>query len=337
MNVNRIIIHELIKEAKTTSAEHKLSSGLINVDDGIVNMAELLHDSFEQSISSYTKFGKTSTPNSVYININKYVDDDKTDTRFINFGRASVIELKALIEKQIFATGGYYLFIDYEINGQNYISIVIVRNKDAYNIKWDGDNFAIDTTQNVNIDKLAMGFRLNVGIYQNKGSDRNYIALISKQGDDASEYFKKWVNVEGAIDHKLNTRNFVEMIKSIGPPQDYEKPDEFDRHVHSAIIAYKSKNKNNIDIDHISELFYGSRTHIRDHADKEWGLEIDPIFRVNSNELRKLVSYEADAAGISVRLAVEAFQKGEVELANEMVIIRNKTIFSKLVRQRGES
>ncbi|RZL00114.1 MAG: hypothetical protein EOO89_30670, partial [Pedobacter sp.] len=89
-------------------------------------------------------------------------------------------------------------------------------------MQWNGSNFKIDETENINIEKLAMGFRINCGLYLDNNDTRNYLALISHQGDDLSRYFITWVNADHVIDSRVNTRQLIGVIKEIGVPTGYE-------------------------------------------------------------------------------------------------------------------
>ena len=270
MQVSRIIIHELVKEAHSVDVDYKSSSNLIQVNPGIDKLVEHIHIAFDQSITKYSKFDKSNTENAVYKNIDKYLTQANDDNQFIHFSKASLSELAILISREPFATGGFYLFVDYLENGYNYIAIIIVRNKDAFNINWNGNDFSVDETENINIEKLAMGFRINCGLYLDESDTRNYLALISHQGDDLSRYFTIWVNAAHVIDSRTNTRQLVGVIKEIGAPDGYENPDDFERDIYDWIDGVRKANKNVVDIDVLSEAFYGSRMFIRTMPRSGW-------------------------------------------------------------------
>lgn len=336
MQVKRLIIHELIKEAHSIDIEYKSSANLIPINDGTRKLIDRIHIAFDQSITKYSKFDEANETNSVYRQINKYLNDKNDDDQFITFSKTSLSDLATLIKREPFATGGFYLFVDYVENGFNFISIIIVRNKDAFNINWTGDNFSIGETENINLDKLAMGFRINCGLYLDNNDSRNYIALISNQGDELSKYFTTWVNAGYVINNNVNTRQLIEIIKDLGPPEGFENPDEFDRGVYDWISSYKKINKNTIDVDALSEALYGTRMYIRDYAQQTLNKEIDPIFKVSESELKKLIRYKATSKGISISIDIEKFISEEVILREGMLIIKDPKIYNELERQRNE-
>ncbi len=333
MNVYRLIIHELEKEAKSTSITYKSSDSLLEINDGTTNLVTQIHNSFDKSLSQYSKFDTSKTTNAVYLNTNKYLANDDDDT-FIELSKTSLSDLADDIKREPFATGGYYLFMDYIENGYRYISIIILRNTNAFNIKWGGNKFSVDPTENLNIDKLAMGFRLNCNLYNVPGEDRNYIALVSNQGDDLSKYFIKWVNADKVISNQVNTKTLVNIIKDLGPTDSTIDRGEFERTVFEWINLYRKQNSNTIDIDKLSESLYGNSLAIRDYANRELNTEIDPIFRVHPNELRRLVRLRAVTKGISVTIDTDKFDSEEVVIMNGTLIIKNKSIVESIEQQR---
>lgn len=338
MILKRIIIHELIKEAGKTEASFVPSTSLLDVNNGLTNMIREVHDSFEKLINSYHKFKPSSDKKAIRNNAYKYTKDDETDHRFISWSRLGMRELESEIKTVPFATGGYYIFSDYEINGFQFLSIVIVRNKEAFNIKWDPTTkmYNVDSTENINIEQMAMGFRLNVNLF--KGTfTRNYIALINKKGDGASQYFKDWVCVDEGTGPKQNTNNFINIIKNIGIPETFEgDEDDFLKHVYDSIEAEYKGNEGIVNIDRISELFYKDRTRIRKYAEDEYGQELDPEFKIHTDALKKLIRFKATVKGLTITLDIGLFQNETVLLHDNSVIIRNQSIYDQLSKQRNE-
>lgn len=338
MILKRIIIHELIKEAGKTEASFVPSTSLLTVSEGLTSMIQEVHESFEKLINSYHKFKPHSEHKSIFINAHKYTKNEETDERFLNWSKKGMRELEDVIKSVSFATGGYYVFSDYEINGSKFLSIVIVRNKEAFNIKWDEATgmYKVDTTENINIEQMAMGFRLNVSLYRG-ASDRNYIAIINKKGDGASQYFKDWVCVDEGTGPKQNTNNFINIIKEIGLPENFDgDEDTFFKHVYESIQNEQKSNQGNVNVDRISELFYADRGRIRKYADDKYGQELDTEFKVHTDSLRKLIRYNAKVKGISISLDIDHFQNETVVLKDDSVIIKNKSIYDQLLKQRNE-
>lgn len=338
MKLNRLIIHEIIKESGKINVEYIPSQHLLKTDEGLTNMMLNIHESFDKSISSYHKFKAHSQEKAIYKNARKYLKTENTDKQFLSLSRTGMRELAESLKDVPFATGGYYIFSDYEFKGYQYLSITIVRDKDAFNIKWDSNTntYNVDTTQNINIEQMAMGFRLNMGLYKLK-DQRNYIALVNKKAEDTSQYFKDWVCVDEGTSGKLNTNNLIRIIKDLGQPENFDgDEDDFLKYVYDNIQAEQKANKGHVNVDRISELFYHDSRYLRNYAEEEYGEELDAEFKVHLASLRKLIRYRAHVKGIAVSLDVEHFQNQTVELRDNSVIIKSRSIYEQLKRQRDD-
>ncbi|QIH35504.1 nucleoid-associated protein [Sphingobacterium sp. DR205] len=333
MKVNRLIIHEIIKESKDKNVNRNISKGEINIDDNIVRMTEFLVNSFDDSNIKYGRF-RNGHENAFSLNAIKYISANRIDKKtFFDFTRLSLNELVLILENVILATGGYYFFVDYEKNSTPFILVLIVRNKEAFKIDWENGTFTIDETANINIDKIAMGFRLNCSLLDNITADRNYIALVSNQGESLSDYFLTWTNTDITNDSTKSTQHLVNLLRVIKKPIDTDE-NEFRRNAFSWMTQYKKINKGYVNIDKLSDYLFGDKNTIKNYA-KELGYEIETELKVNSAKLRSLVKYSAKSKGINVSFNVEDIDSGDITIDanNQVVVITNKSIFDKLLSQ----
>ncbi len=338
MKLHRLVIHELFKESGTTDVDFTPSTALLTIEESLSEMIANIHESFEKSISSYHRFKPHSDRKAIFVNASKYVKKEETDDRFYKWSANSMRELAAAIEQKPFATGGYYIFSDYEINYSRFLSIVIVRDKDAFNVTWNKNTkiYHVNTMQNIDIDQMAMGFRLNVNLYK-AVDQRNYIAVISRKSEAVSQYFRDWVCIDEGTSSRSNTTNLVRILKHLPQPDDFQgDEDEFLVSVFNVIDSEQKAQKGIINVDRLSEMMYKDRSFLRNYAQQEFDLELDPEFKVHTTALRSLVRYKAKTKGISVSLDVEQFRDNTVELTEGTVIIRSRSIFEQLWSQRNE-
>lgn len=339
INVNRYVIHFLDKEKNKTTATIDYSKKISYSDNFSKILAESLHKSITESASlKNTKFKENNT-NDFSTLLNNYLElsDDVDDQSFLDFSK-SLDKLREEIESKPFATGGYYLFIDYNIGVNRYISVVVLRKKGGLNvIKKDGV-YTLDNTENINIDKIAMAFRLNFGIYLNLESEvdkNNYLALITTQHDgEVSEYFRDWVNAGDMIKNSENTKSFLRIIKNIDMPQNdqgkdsFKSLDEFKRAIFDNIKDRKSKT---INLSDISRHFYGeeNETKIADTA-REFGIDIDNEFKKDARIVRELITIKASVDGIIISVDYDKINPDEVDIQDGYILIKNKNLANKL-------
>jgi len=339
MQVNRLVIHQLEKATGTRGVGlYHFSNSLMPVHEGVNRMYELIHDSFEKDKTRYGKYKLHIVNNAVMLNSNYYIAD-MTDDVFLTYTRASFTELLDKIRTESFATGGYYLFADYSTGGSRFMSIIIARKKDGFNIEWNsrGGEFEFLDTKNVNTDKLAMGYRLNVELYRARNTeDRNYVALLTNQGESISGYFLEWVNATDGINGRVQTGVLVSAIKNLTPPPSAIDEADFQSTAYDIINEYRKNNRGLINIDAISQLLYGDSSIIRTYIENELRQEIDPEIHGDTTALRRLIQIKANVKGINLTIDSSKFSSQEAEIDGDVLIIRNRELVNQIrVQQNG--
>jgi nucleoid-associated protein YejK len=338
MQVNRLVIHQLEKEPlKREIKLYNSSKSLMPINDGVNKMYALIHESFEKDKTRYCKFKLENTTNSVMLNINTYLSSI-SDESFLKYTKASLDNLASNLRKEMFATGGYYLFADYELNAHKFLSIIIARKKDGFNIEWLNENQAFNflDTKNINTDKLAMGFRLNRNFYNLTGAeDRNYIALLTNQGDSLSEYFLDWVNASETVNGKIQSDILVTALKGIGSLDENEDDADFENRAYDALISYKKANKGKVNVDRISETLYGNPATLRTYIEGTLKKDIDSDIHVDGSVLKKLIQIKANVKGISVTIDSTKFTTDEVRIVDNTLIIANSTLVNQIKAQQA--
>ena len=330
ISINRYIIHYIEKEPKKTESILELSKEILLEDEFSKKLISEIHSNI--SINPSLKNTKFDYPNSTIFNteIEHYINNSNNDT-FINFTN-TISKLNSKIEKIPFATGGYYLFIDYSIKSKNYIGVILLRKKDSINIIKENGVFKLGDSESINIEKIGIAFRLNVEIFKDRNNnDLNYIALITSQTDgNISDYFKEWINSQTIIPGKENTSNLVSIVNSIPIPETTDGEQIFKDRIafKKSVFDYqKSKKSKSINLLDLSKHFYGDQNYIITFA-SNCNIIIDNEFMKHQNSWRKLIHIDGKIDGVEIRL--------DEKVLNNIVIIQEDKIIiksSKLVKQ----
>lgn len=339
VKVNRYIIHFLDKEKNNNEAKIDFSTTVSKSDEFSIRLAQEIHKSISDSPSlKNTKF-KEKNENDFSNGLNEYLSLAETDDEtFILFSK-TLDKLREKIENKPFPTGGFYLFIDYLINNDRYISIVLLRKKGGLNVVKSGDIYVLNNTENLNIDKIAMAFRLNIKFYQNSENEtdkKNYIALVTTQQDgEVSGYFKEWVNAGDLIKSIVNTDNLIKIIKAIDIPLDefgvpkFKDLGDFQRAIYDYSKPFKT-----INILDLSKYLYGenNQSKIADYA-KENQFVLDNEFQKNTRKWRGLITIKARIDGIELNVNYNKINNDEVEVTDNSIIIHSKQLAAKIRSQ----
>ena len=116
------------------------------------------------------------------------------------------------------ATGGYVIFIEYEINSIRFIAVFIVRDSKEVTLeKSDSKNgFLVQLTKIVKTENLAMATRIDIAKYL-KSEDR-YLHFTHVKGN-TSEYFIKWIEAEVADKSKDDSKTFIKILNNVELPR----------------------------------------------------------------------------------------------------------------------
>lgn len=342
IEISRYVIHFIEKEKNKTIATLDLSKKVSKEDDLSKLLVRELHKSINDNHTlKNTKF-KENNSNDFSTFLLNYLETSEDDD-FYSFSK-SIEKLKEGIEKESFATGGYYLFVDYSISSKRYIAIALLRKKSGINISKSEGIYKLDSNENLNIDKIAMAFRLNFEIYLNAEIEiekRNYLALLTTQHDgEISKYFKEWVNAGDSIKNSENTANLIKIIKAIDRPKDdegkgiYASLGDFQK----AIFDYSKSNKSKtINIFDLSKHLYGENqgNKIADFA-RDYKIIIDPEFQKDSQKWRGLITIKASVEGIELNVNYNKINDDEVKVLEDQIIIYSKKLAEKIRFQHKE-
>ncbi len=337
LKVFRYTIHYLEKEQKKTDVSIDYSTRVLPIDEFSKILVEETHKSINESPSLKNTHFKDQETNLFYNSLNDYLSIN-TDNDFYTFSK-SLSDLEEKIKKESLAVGGYYLFADYEIYGKRYISVILLRKKSGINIFKVGDVFKIDSAENINIEKVAMAFRLNFQIYNEEEDDRNYLAIITtQQNGKISGYFKDWVLAGGIIANDKNTDNFVDIVKAIDLPSDENgKPlyrrEEFQKAVYDFVQSRKDKSINLLDLGF---HFYGEakKSTFVDYAHDN-DMVLDPEFKRANDKWKRLITIKASVPGIELNVDYDKVNPKNVELKGDKIIIHSKELVDQIAKQNA--
>jgi nucleoid-associated protein len=293
--IHRYVIHELEKQARTVTTNLKLSQNIAEIDEFSELLILKLHDSFkEDSSTKHAKFESTDS-NVFKKGILGYIENGYNENTFLKFASDSMKDLETDLKKQSLAAGGFFVYADYTYQNKRYIIVTLIRKTDGFDTETVNNVIRVKSIKNLNVNKLAMGFRFNLDIYTNKDTDlRHYLAIISNS-KDVSEYFKKWVSADDFV--TVGSENLIK-LKLIGG---YFFKDEY------ALIAY---------------------------ADQEV-ISIDHEFVYNEAILKTLIEIKVNTDGINLTIRRSKIKPTHIDLQGGLVIIHSMDLALKLSEQIG--
>lgn len=337
--LNRVVIHEVIKQDKTNVATLDLSSTLADNEDKV--FAELVARVNET-------FGTTPTlknsqfdddADTVFSTLLKAYVANPSNDNFYSFSVRSIEKLRESIQKVPWATGGFYCFSDYDDNGRRCVAVILLRRRDSFNFTKSNGTFRAQGGETVNYDKIAMGFRLNVQVYLDHENHSNYIAVIASQQDQLSSYFKEWVSVTGVISKEKNTRELVQLVKLLPMPEGEERQaiypsmDAF----HKAIYEYVEEiHQKKVSLTNMAIHFYGKDREriILDIADQKQ-IIVDNEFVRDAKTWKRVIAVRAQIPGVRLFIDYEKINSGVVVLHQNQLVIHSPELVNQIKAQQN--
>jgi nucleoid-associated protein YejK len=162
---------------------------------------------------------------------------------------------------------------------------------------------------------------------------RNYVALLTNQGDKFSAYFTDWVNATDTVNAKVQSDILVNAIKNIGAPPGEDEV-EFELRAFRSIAGYRKSHKGKVNIVDISQLLFADPDRIGNYILNELQLEIDSDIFLDAASLRKLVQIEASVKGINLTFEAGKFGN-EVHIEDDLVIINSRDLVDQIRAQQS--
>jgi nucleoid-associated protein len=303
--INRIIIHELKKEATSSSAEIILFDSLIDAaDNRIVGLVTQLNKRYKESNEKYGVFDPEA-PTIFHSAFQSYFDNDE-DQKFINFSRSAAQNLKDRIENIPAAKGGYLVFVDFNIN-YRFVGVFLVRNTSGISFRMSQSQFNIDDVQHIDVENLAMAGRINLNLFS--GNETRYLSFINNKQDSVSKFFIQWISSTELESNKKDTENLYQLFKTVDIPIDPETgiaPDQttFFNNIHSVIISAPGRR---VTLRGLSEELFGDPEFLIRECESR-GIRINGEFKADAQVLKKFVHVKVKADNIDLAFPLNAYR-----------------------------
>jgi nucleoid-associated protein len=330
MELNKIIIHELIKESGSNETELTRSEQLVDIDDNSIGLVSALNSTYNSDKVLYAVFDK-SEGKYYPEKFAEYKESEQTDEDFISFTRSVIGNLETLIQPVTLATGGYFVFAEYTSNTNNFLGVFLIRDTEGKTLSKTENSFTIDSIEYVDTSNLAMACRINHGKYDI--DEENYLSLTQLRQQEISEYFKNWISIEQIESSSEYTKQLYDIISQIERPVNPNTESEYEIETFRNLVynyASSSPNKT-VNLRDLSQHFYDDPNTISNYA-LENDIAIDTEFRYNQRQLKRFVKLEVNRDGINFRISRGAFDDKVrfVEEDESQVIIESITFANAL-------
>jgi nucleoid-associated protein len=334
--VNYMIIHELVKEQTKTEAVIHLSSKLLPINQQSISLLEILVSRYSSSKTNirHGKFSDDIQDDEIFPTEFKDYISNVSNESFIKMAKVTLYDLKRMVQNISAAKGGYFIFADYTMRLEDFYAVFLIRNTEGKLVKKDRstDSYQIDSIKHLDLEKLAMGCRINKGSYLK--SEGRYLSFTRKN-QDFSEYFTKWISAKELVDEELYTQALIDICQSIPLPLDIDGEimtrDKLKRKVFEVIKASSSSMLRLTMLDEL--LFEGEDTFYRFAQEK--GITIDPEFKPSKKILKRLVNISVFEDNIKLEFNFDDFEN-KIKTDGNLVIIQSQKLADSINKEYKE-
>jgi nucleoid-associated protein len=168
IKINRIAIHEIVKESHVNSASTFITNACLSVNNTVNDFVQKLHESYKSDSVVYAIFNTNA--DSFFPNQFVNYSAKKGNSSFLKFTQEVTKNLKNKIVHVTLAKGGFLVYVDYENSGTNYMGVFLIR--DAQGVVFNKDekagNVEINSVTYMNTEKLVMACRINLDKFESK-------------------------------------------------------------------------------------------------------------------------------------------------------------------------
>lgn len=220
MQLEEAILHRINKARNTSGAGTAVAftrTTTLPIDERLGRTAEDILRIYGKSTSGYGIFTTEETVFKFPVLLRDYI---QSGTDFVPFTVDATKLIAAKMGDEIFATGGYSLFLRYSNQGTDWLMVVMLKLKSGTGVI--EETLELNDTLSFDIDHLHEAARVDLAKWQN--NTQPYLSFIKKRqgGADISRYFREALGCTEYTDSKHNTEQVLEAFEAYGETQGWD-------------------------------------------------------------------------------------------------------------------
>lgn len=258
--LNKVIIHELVKEQRESIKPSVIRTRVINAKnpsiislvEGVVELYGKKNNSAQYGVFK-TGEGKGDFPSA----FKKYYELPKTtDDNFREISLIGMEELFKRAESESLSSGGYILFADYISNDIRYFITAMIKQKPGYKITGE---LSIEDLEYIDLSRLHQASKISFdkyGEYQKSSElerqDINYLSFVSPASNKTSGYFILAFGCQAGAPSARATQAVV--TESVAYFKNNEDLKDYSTQLRSKLYDYLESKRDSQDSAKLSEI-----------------------------------------------------------------------------------
>lgn len=327
MKIKKITIHQIEKKQGVSEAHLITSKHLIPVGNNVQFLVEKLNDAFKKD-EKVVRTEFLEDEDLFQKSLRTFANTRNNDS-FYKYTTESIKRIVKLLQASPLATGGYFVFVNYDYRNIDYSGVFIVRDSEEviFN-RNDKNTFVVNKTTIINTDKLAMAVRIDLDRLAKK-QDR-YLQFTHKFSN-TSNYFSDWIEANLLDKSADDTKALISLIDGLTEfPIDPETGNDFESEIFRAkLFDHINSSGRVVRLSELGKVFWDDSNFLTDYIDKN-NINISHQFQAVSTILGRLKKYEIKSGKIRLSFSRADIESGRINVGNNnQIIITNEALRTK--------
>lgn len=331
MKIKKIAVHSLLKNSQDNYVELIETKSLLNIEEDSVKLIETLLNSYRADRIYYATFNEAEDR---YFpkKYREYINSKRDADNFLEFSSKTMSNLVPIIRAKFLATGGYFIFTEYELNLSTFTAVFLIRDKEGIILKNVGEEFQIENIEYLDTANLAMACRINEKTLME--GESNYLSFTQQKQKTLSDYFTDWISVLTLESNTEYTKTLYKILGKIEAPVNQKTGLKFSTDEVRSMVFELAKNnpQKTINLRAISLSIYGDESTISNYV-LDNDLHLDAEFSFDKRELRKFTQLYINRDGIKLKFSRgDAQVKVRPSVDNPAIVIIESLDFANALR-----
>jgi nucleoid-associated protein len=208
MEITEAIFHKIKKEkADKGRPTLVISPHPLPLDELINNTAKDINSTYRKKLNNYGSFDEDIVLYPFSAVLKKYISNEISFHRFSE--RTSEL-ISHKMADQVFATGGYVVFIRYSIEGRDFLFILMLKMKAG--VGFDEVNFTLKESFVFDVNQLHEAACIDID--KSMSGESPYLSFIKSRStlQDVTKYFREALGCTDYVDSKQHTKQLLTAI-----------------------------------------------------------------------------------------------------------------------------
>lgn len=295
VDVQQLAINYLELDEQARSKAH-YRPALVTPTTSVAHLVEQLHLAYNgKPAKGYAAFNTAKDQQVVTV----LQDWQKQNSDFIVLANTATSVLEQQLVAHQMPESGYLLVCHYRYLASDYLLFCLLGSKDHFSLT---EELELSTSRHLDIARMQLAARLDLTEYQSSPEHGKYISFIrGRAGRKVADFFLDFLGCEEGTDAKANSKVVLSSVEEYFTAADFDSTEKND--ARKQVYSYceeRAKAGQDVVLTELSAVIDEQEQQGFLRYCQEQQLGVDSQFPVEVKELKKLIKFSGQGAGLSL-------------------------------------